>query len=121
MQEIIFLKCFDRQSANDTLEILSQGGIKARIQNNTENTFEKVYFGLSPQDAYWVLIPEDTMEKAQILLDEAMEKAANQWEGDHDFYHYSIRDLTDIVRNGKEWGIFEYTLAKRILEEKLMK
>ncbi len=121
MEEIVFIKCFDLQTAKDTQEILSQGGVQSRIQNNTENTFEKVYFGLSPQDAFWILIPEYALEKSQTLLDEAMQKAANQWEGEHDFNSYSIGELMEIVRNRQEWGVFEYTLAKRILEEKLMK
>ena len=122
MQEewMVFIKCFDAQTASDTESILAEGGLNVKIQDNTANTFEKVYFGVAPQDAFWIMIPAIDEEKAQALLDAAMRKVAAQWEGFHEFKDYSIEELLEIVRNKKEWGAFEYAMAKRILEEKLM-
>ncbi len=117
---VIFLKCFDRQSAEEVVQILMNQGVSAEIQDNTLDTLDKVYFGFSPENAFWIMVAESDEYLAHQTLDNALQQAAEEWVGYHDIYDYSIPNLIEIVNNPSEWGVFEYHLAKRILEDRLI-
>ena len=112
--EFVSYKKFTNQiEVNDIVDVLKENKIEFQIQNSSlPNLF---ITNNELNNEFKLMLRKDDFEKVDQLLTGIAEKQIATISNDYYLFEFSDDELLDIIKNKDEWGIFDYTLAKKIL------
>jgi hypothetical protein len=113
-----FQTFYDSKLANEVAETLIKNSIDCVVED-CRNAVDNPIIATNSLDAKIVLKlhPED-FTKANEVLEDFYKSQTNNVDKDYYLFNFSDEQLMDVIAKPDEWGVFNYQLAKKILEDK---
>jgi len=114
---IAYKKLTDLQSAEEISNELTKNGIECHLQDDMQSYVKVVgYNQINP--GVTINIKSQDFSKADKILDAYFSAEISDVDKDYYLFQFSDEELKEIIANPQEWGIFDFQLAKKLLETK---
>lgn len=114
---LVFETYFDKEQALRTAATLENNGIFVAVEENL-SPLDSNFIGQQFNNPYSVKIPGSQFEKAGDILLKHTIINLDEVEPDYILMTFSNEELKDVLKNKKEWGVYNYKLAEKLLEQR---
>lgn len=113
----VFRSFYSKEEALPLLELLNREGVHCTIEK-TRVGLDKVIIGdENAPDFHLKILPED-FEKANRIIDAAIEQRITEVEPDYYLYSFTDDELLEIIRKPDEWNNQDVILSRLLLAER---
>ena len=116
--DLVLFKTYNGiDEANYAFEVLKQGGVICKLNNNTPNV-DTFITGDTAIQEFEVKVDRSQYQLALDLLEKDAEQYLDEVSADHYMLSFTSDELNEVLAKPDEWSPFDYALAKKILREK---
>lgn len=107
----------DEASLHIFIDLLEVNQILYSVENHSQR-FDPSFAYNEFNKEYTVEIEPENFQKIYEIEEKMVENQIKNAPADYFLYHYSSKELQEIVSARDEWNAYDYLLAKKILEER---
>lgn len=114
---VVFRKFPTLALAKEMNNLLNSKNIETQMADNIPPV-DITFSGNTLQNQYEIRVKQSDFEKAEKILEEEVDKQAQEINNDYYLFDFSNEELYEILLKPDEWNTFDYQLAKKILKDK---
>lgn len=114
---MVFQTFPDKEQALRTAATLENHGVMPVFEENATN-LDSNFIGQQFDNAFVLKLPGDQFVLAEQVLMEHTVISMEDVAEDYMLLSFSDSELIDVMKNRKEWGIYNYKLAEKLLQER---
>lgn len=114
---ITYRKFNERESQKALTQLFQENNIDAEVSEDRDS-LDSLYGHKHFSRVFYVKIKKEDFPKADSLLIDQTNPDLNAIDSDYYLFKFSGNELFDILSKPDEWSEFDYTLAKKILQER---
>ena len=116
--EFITFKTFnDKETAEDFSEVLKEFSIEFYIEEDVLE-FDPTYANNALDKDFHIMVRQADFAKAKQAYEAYFKNKLNNAPPDYYLFTFSNEELKEIMEKPDEWGVFDYLLAEKILQDR---
>ena len=114
---LVFETFFEKEQALRTAATLENNGIFVSIEENL-SPLDSNFIGQQFNNPYSLKIPGHQFEKAHDILNSQTKINLDDVDPDYVLLSFTDEELIDVLKNRKEWGVYNFKLAEKLLQSR---